>query len=120
MHKIKFFKDFANIMDWAYTQHHGCQDGTDQTLAYAAALEPMKKLNDELFNFFWDAETSTYRYPTEQEIEDNANKKKLFENLYEYYQEIVNAADAYYKFVNQWNQENQKKREAWDKWKTAE
>ena len=52
MHKIKFFKDFANIMDWAYTQHHGCQDGTDQTLAYAAALEPMKKLNDELFNFF--------------------------------------------------------------------
>ena len=117
MHKIKFFKDFANIMDWAYTQHHGCQDGTDQTLAYAAALEPMKKLNDELFDFFWDAETSTYRYPTEQEIEDNANKKKLFENLYEYYQEIVNAADAYYKFVNQWNQENQKKREAWDKWK---
>ena len=75
MHKIKFFKDFANIMDWAYTQHQGCQDGTDQTKAYVADLEPMEKFNDKLFKFFWDAETSTYRYPTEEEIEDSKDLK---------------------------------------------
>lgn len=117
MHKIKFFKDFANIMDWAYMQHHGCQDGTDQTKAYAAALEPIEKLNDKLFNFFWDAENSIYRYPTDEEIEDSEDKKRLFEELHEDYQEIVKASDAYFKYVNQWNQENQKKREAWEKWK---
>lgn len=117
MENIRFLKDFGNIRDWVQEEHHNCQDGTDQTDAYVAALEPIEKLNEELFYFFWDADTYTYRYPTKEEIENDSKKKDLYERLDEYYQDIVTAADTYFNYVNKWNQENQKKREIWEKWK---
>lgn len=52
MDNIRFLKDFANIMDWVQQQHQNCQDGTEQTDAYVAALEPMEALNNELYHFF--------------------------------------------------------------------
>ena len=117
MDNIRFLKDFGNIMDWVQQEHLNCQDGTEQTDAYVAALEPIEQLNKELFHFFWDADTYTYRYPTKEEIEKDSKKQYLYERLHEYYQDIVTAADTYFNYVNKWNQENQKKRETWEKWK---
>ena len=117
MKNIRFLKDFGNIMDWVQQEHLNCQDGTEQIIAYRDALVPMHQLNEKLINFFWDANTLSYRYPTEQEINDDAEKWKLYENLHLYYEDIVEAADTYFNYVNKWNQENQKKREVWEKWK---
>ena len=86
----KFFKDLENIRTWADEEvlrsRHTEEPFYDVHQTVATSLQ---ELTNALYDFYYDPETNSYKYPTDEELEENESKKIDFENLEDYYQNFI-------------------------------
>lgn len=108
----KFFKDLENIRTWADEEvlrsRHTEEPFYDVHQTVATSLQ---ELTNTLYDFYYDPETNSYKYPTDEELEENESKKIDFENLEVCYQNFINNADAFFGFVKEEEEKAKKKGE---------
>ena len=108
----KFFKDLENIRTWADEEVLRSHN-TDSTFndVHQSAATCLQEWTDKLYEFYYDPETYSYKYPTDEELEADESKKADFENLEMYYQNFINSADALFDFVKEEDEKAKKKNE---------
>ena len=102
----KFFKDLENIRLWADEEVFRANQAPEPFFTtHREAAVSLQELTNKLYEFYYDKENGVYRYPSDEELEQDENKKSDYDDFVKLYQNFIQKADAYFAFVKEHEKE---------------
>lgn len=102
----KFFNDLENIRNWADEEVFRANAAPDLfNSVHRGAAVSLQELTNKLYEFYYDKENGVYKYPSDEELEEDENKRSDYEDFIELYQNFIKKADEYFTFVKEHEKE---------------
>ena len=102
----RFFNDLENIRLWADEEIFRANRSPEPFFStHREAAISLQELTNKLYEFYYDEENGVYRYPSDEELEQDENKKSDYDDFVDLYQNFIQKADAYFAFVKEHEKE---------------